>query len=169
VARPVSRSAHADFAQLAGRKIFTIDLLKAYHQIPVHPDDIAKTTIITPFGLFEFLYMSFWLRNAAQTFQWFINEVLRDLEFCYAYIDDVLVASTSDEEYEQHLRTLFQRFNKYGVLLNPAKCVFGATEVTFIDPQCQLQVPDHWRRKLQPSTVSNSPSWSKTSDVSLAC
>jgi cleavage and polyadenylation specificity factor subunit 1 len=76
--------------------------------------------------------MSFSLRNAAQTFQQFIDEVLRDVDFCYAYIDDVLVASTSENEHRQHLRTLFQRFSKYGVLLNPAKCVFGAEEVTFL-------------------------------------
>jgi hypothetical protein len=66
--------------------------------------------------------MSFGLRNAAQTFQRFINEVLRDLDFCYAYIDEVLVASTSEDEHEQHLRALFQRFSEYGVFLNSAKC-----------------------------------------------
>ena len=71
--------------------------------------------------------MSFGLRNTSQTFLRFINEVLRDLDFCHAYIDDVLVASTSEEEHEQHLR-----FSDYGVLLKPAKCVFGATEVTFL-------------------------------------
>jgi hypothetical protein len=75
--------------------------------------------------------MSFGLRNAAQTFQRFIDEVLRDLDFCYAYIDDMLIASTSEDEHEQHLRTLFQHFSEYGVLLNPAKYVFSATEVTF--------------------------------------
>jgi hypothetical protein len=124
----------ADFAHhLDGRNVFsTIDLVKAYHQIPVHSDDIAKTAIITPFELFEFPYMSFGLRNAAQTFQRFIDEVLRDPDFCNAYIDDVLVASTSEDEHEQHLRTLFQRFSEYGVLLNPAKRVFGAKEVTFL-------------------------------------
>ena len=49
------------------------------------------------------------------------------MDFCYAYVDDVLVASTSEEEHEQHLR-----FNEYCVLLNPAKCVFGDTEMTFL-------------------------------------
>jgi hypothetical protein len=43
----------------------------------------------------------------------------------------VLVASTPEQEHERHLRTLFQCFNEYGVLLNPAKFVFGVTEVTF--------------------------------------
>jgi hypothetical protein len=124
----------SDFShQLAGCTVFsTHDLVNAYNQIHVNKADIPKTAITTPFGLFEFPFMSFGLRNAAQTFQRFIDEVLRDLDFCFPYIDDILVASATSEEQEKHLRIVFQRLADYGILLNVAKCIFAASKVPFV-------------------------------------
>jgi len=109
-----------DFSyNLANCTIFyTIYLAKTYHQIPVNPDDICKTDITTPFGLFEFPFMTFGLRNAGQTFQRFIDEVTNGLDFCYAYIDDILVFSKSEEDHKQHLRVLFGKLSDYGVIVN---------------------------------------------------
>jgi Reverse transcriptase (RNA-dependent DNA polymerase) len=69
-------------ARLAGCKVFLkLDLRKGYHQVPVRPEHVYKTAIITPFGLYEFLRMPFGLRNAGQTFQRMMDNVRTGLPF----------------------------------------------------------------------------------------
>lgn len=83
--------------------------------------------------------MPFGLRNAAQTFQRFINQVLQGLDFSYAYIDDLLIASTSPDEHKQHIRLVLARLRDHGILINPAKCVWGAAELEFLGHHVDAQ------------------------------
>ncbi len=69
------------------------------------PADIAKTAIIMPFGLFEYLFMPFGLTNAAQTFQRLMDRLFGQLPFVFTYLDDHLIASATMEEHLEHLRT----------------------------------------------------------------
>jgi hypothetical protein len=72
-----------------------------------------------------------YLRNVTQTCQRFVDEITRGLDFVYAFIDDFLIASKDEQQHREHLRTLFEPLKGYGVVINPAKCEFGACEITF--------------------------------------
>lgn len=85
-----------DFTYLLPKKtVFSrIDLKRAYNQVPV--EEIEKTAVITPFGLFEFPRMPFGLRNAGQTFMRFMNDIMSGLDYTFCFVDDILVASESE-------------------------------------------------------------------------
>lgn len=120
--------------QLHGMKLFSkIDLKTAFFWIPIAENDIEKTAITTPFGLFEFRNMPFGLRNAPQTFQRFMHEVLRGLDYCcYCFIDDVLLYSKTPQEHEDHLRLVLKRLSDYGIGINLDKCMFGQKKLNFL-------------------------------------
>lgn len=121
-----------DFTYILEKKyVFSkIDIRKAYHCIPVK--DVEKTAIITPFGLFEYLRMPFGLRNAAQTFQRFMDSIFRDLDFVYVFVDDCLISSVDEASHYKHLETVFKRLQENGITVNLEKCDFVKSEIDFL-------------------------------------
>ena len=116
----------SDFkTNIAGSNVFSkIDLVKGYHQVPIHQDDIPKTAITTPCGMFEYLKMPFGLKNSGATFQRLMHKVLDGLSYIFVYLDDILIFSKSMEEHEMHLDTVLRRLHENHLVLRSEKVYF---------------------------------------------
>ena len=62
------------------------------------------------------------LRNAAQSFQQFMDRVLRGLPFVYSYLDDILITSSTAKEHQDHLHQFFSCLENHGLHVHPSKC-----------------------------------------------
>ncbi|WVZ50490.1 hypothetical protein U9M48_001736 [Paspalum notatum var. saurae] len=123
------------FDQLAGAKVFSkIDLRSGYYQIKIREEDIPKTAFSTRYGLYEYLVMSFGLTNAPAFFMYMMNSVfMNELDkFVVVFIDDILVYSKSEEEHEEHLRTVLTRLREHQLYAKFSKCAFWLREVSFL-------------------------------------
>jgi Reverse transcriptase (RNA-dependent DNA polymerase) len=134
-----------------------IDLRKGYYQIPMHTADIGKMAITTPFRLFEFTRMPFGLRNAGCTFQRLTDRALAGLEHFFWYLDDIIVASRGVPAHREHLKQLFDRLEKYGLVINSDNCVFAVTTVDFLGHTVSV-------KGVKPMSSPEGGHWDKMSD-----
>ena len=121
--------------QLSKAKWYTkLDIRGAYNLIRMKEGDEWKTAFRTRYGLFESLVMPFGLTNAPATFQAYINETLAEYldRFCSAFLDDTIIYSETYEEHVTHVRQVLAKLAAAGLHLNPKKCEFHRTEITYL-------------------------------------
>ena len=99
------------FSQLNGAKYFsTLDLRAGYHHIGLTADSILKTAFTSPFGKYEYVKVPFRLAQAPAYFQELMTGVLKDLQFAMAYLDDIIIHS-STPEHLQHIKIVFEKLD----------------------------------------------------------
>jgi hypothetical protein len=78
--------------------------------------------------------MSFGLTNAPSCFMYLMNKVFIEYldKFVVVFIDDILVYSETEEEHEEHLRLVLEKFRANQLYTKFSKCEFWLTEVAFL-------------------------------------
>jgi hypothetical protein len=107
----------------------------SYNQIFMAEEDMSKTAFCCPglISLFEWVIMTLGLKNAGATYQRSMNIIFHDLLgiILEIYIDDVIVKSDSMDSYLADLRLALERMHRYGLKMNPLKCVFAVSAGKF--------------------------------------
>jgi len=97
-------------------------------------EDIPKTTFRCPghVGLFEWIVMTFGLKNAGATYQRAMNFIFHEFisKLVEIYIDDVVVKSGDFTKHLADLRKVLECMRKHGLEMNPNKCAFGVSRVS---------------------------------------
>ncbi|KAK3530048.1 hypothetical protein QTP86_010336 [Hemibagrus guttatus] len=125
----------AALEQLRGARVFTkLDLRSAYNLVRIREGEEWKTAFHTTSGHYEYCVMPFGLTNAPAVFQALINGVFQDLlgKGVIAYIDDILVYSSSMEEHVRLVREVLGRLQQHHLYAKLEKCEFHRPTVTFL-------------------------------------
>jgi len=120
--------------KLSKAVIYTkLDIIAAFNRLRMAKGDEWMTAFACQYGLYEYTVMPFGLCNGPASFQGYINHILSDslFEFCTAYLDDILIFSSSREEHVVHVRRVLDRLIEAGLQVDVTKCEFHATEVHY--------------------------------------
>ena len=121
---------------LGHRVISFLDGNAGYNQIFMAEEDTSKTAFVCPgfVGLFEWVVMTFGLKNAGATYQRAMNLIFHDLlgVILEVYIDDIVIKSAGLDHHLADLRLALERIRWYSLKMNPLKCAFGVSAGKFL-------------------------------------
>jgi hypothetical protein len=99
-------------------------------------ENISKKAFMCPrfVGLFEWIVMTFGLKNAGATYQRAMKLIFHDLLgiIVEVNIDDIVVKSAGLNSHLADLRLAFEKMHRYGLNMNPLKCAFGVSAGKFL-------------------------------------
>ena len=96
------------------------------------PLEARRSQLVTEIPSRDNTVMAFGFRNAPSTFQRMVNNLLVGLSNCEAYLDDLVVYSTTWCEHVAHLKAVFERLSGANLTINLAKCEFGQATIVYL-------------------------------------
>ena len=100
-----------------------LDLTDGYHNIRIEPDSVLHSIFLISMGYFNSQVMQQGDCNAPATMMKVINHIFKDMlgQHLIIYLNDILIASYTYQEYISILRKVFQRLTENQFFLNKRK------------------------------------------------
>jgi hypothetical protein len=118
------------------RVISFLDGNAGYNQIFMAKEDMSKMAFRCPgfISLFEWVVMTFGLKNDGATYQRAMNLIFQDLLgiILEIYIDDVIIKLDSMNNHLTDLRLALEKMCRRGLKINLLKCTFGVSAGKFL-------------------------------------
>ncbi|GJX92406.1 putative reverse transcriptase domain-containing protein [Tanacetum coccineum] len=154
------------FDQVQGSSVYSkINMRSGYHQLLIKEEDIPITAFRTRYGYFECQVMPFGLTNAPAVFMYLMNRVCKPYldKFVIVLINDILVYSKDEEEYEKHLKIILKLLKKERLYAKFSKCDFWLDSIQFlgyvidrngvhVDP-AKIEAIKSWAAPMTPTEV----------------
>ena len=112
--------------------VSTFDMLKGYWQVPLTQRAREISAFVTPSGLYQYKVMPFGMKNASATFQRMVNKLVRDIDGCEGYIDDVVIFSDNWSDHIRQIERFFQIMREAKLTINLMKSEFGKATVKYL-------------------------------------
>ncbi|SGY55447.1 BQ5605_C006g04026 [Microbotryum silenes-dioicae] len=111
-----------------------IDMTNSFFQTKMAEEDIHKTAVSTPWGLYEWTVMPMGLCNAPATHQRRVNEALQGLlgTICFVYLDDITIFADTLEEHEARVRQVLDALRRAELYCSPTKTNLATAECSFL-------------------------------------
>ena len=127
-------------SQISHNFVFTtVDLSKAYYQIPLLEEDKPYTAFEACGQLYQFRRIPFGLTNAVSVFQRLMNRIISEnnLEGVYAYLDDIIICGKSEEEHDRRFAQFIEVANRINLKISHEKTRYRKHDLNFLGYRIQ--------------------------------
>lgn len=123
------------FQYMQKARYFTsLDLLEAYHQIPISENSKQYTAFSTPFGHYQYNTIPQGIKIGSQALarltQTVFSDLLYDKVLCFA--DDLVIFSETADQHIKDIQEVFNRLRSANLTVNPDKISLAKNGVKFL-------------------------------------
>ena len=110
-----------------------LDARAGYWAVKLDDESSRLTTFNTHLGRFRFKRLPFGLNLSQDIFQEHMDTMLQNIPGILNIADDIIVYGKNKEIHDHNLSLIMQQARKYGLILNPEKCIIGVPEIPFFE------------------------------------